>query len=215
MARTKVNGETMEGSEKDTNSAQILEKVFITCDNTYEDVIRYNSQGTKVYFDDSPGKLLSLTEEQIKELPRDLKIKYDQAVVNHERLSKEDPAWTEIQKRLKIQQVDYASPMAKIEGNKTKPGLVTRNARVDKVDYWRSKGYEVATPEHLVNPTMRQVEGHFEISKLGATESVLMVTTAENKQALLDEIAAKRKAAGERLDEANKRAIHDAGFKTE
>lgn len=215
MARTKTSLDSAESSEKDVNSTKVLDKVFITCDNTYEDVLRYDSQGTKVYFDDSPGKLLNLTEDQIKELPRDLKIKYDHAVANHERLSKEDPAWSEIQRRLKIQQVDYASPMAKIEGNKTKPGLVTRNARVDKVDYWRSKGYEIATPDHLVNPTMRQVEGHFEISKLGTTESVLMVTTAENKQALLDEMAAKRKAAGERIDEANKRAIHDAGFKTE
>lgn len=215
MPRTK----SAEGSEMETQKVEkpsgVLERVFITCDNTYEDVLRYDSQGVKVYFSDEPGKLIKLSDDQMKDLPRDLRVKYDQAIINHDRLSKEDPAWVEIQRKLKINQADYASPMDKIEGNKTKPGLVTRNARIDKIDYWRSKGYEIATPEHMASPTMRQVEGHYEISKMGTVESVLMVTTEANKNALLEERVMKNKLAGERIEEAGKRSLRDAGFKPE
>lgn len=215
MPKTKSANDNLDVVSKSESSSKILDKVFINSDNTYEDVIRYEQQGTKVYFSDEPGKLLKLTDEQLSGLSRDLRIKYDQAFINHERLSKEDPAWIEIQRKLKIQQADYASPMEKIEGNRTKPGLVTRNARVDKVDYWRSKGYEIATPEHLVNPSMRQVEGHFEISKMGTVESILMVTTEKNKNALLEERETKRRQAGERIEEAGKKTLRDAGFKPE
>lgn len=201
-------------TKKAESAPPVLEKVFITKDNTFEDVLRFVQQGTTVYFDDAPGKLLVLSDEQVKELPSLERVKYDQARVNHDRLSKEDPAWIEVLRRIQVKQADYASPMDKIEGNIPKPGLVKRNARIDKVDYWRKRGFEVAQPDHLADAKMRKVEGHYEVSRDGQVESVLMVTTQENWDSLMAQRAARKKRKIEAVSEAQERNLQNMGYKT-
>lgn len=214
MANTEGAVSEKKATKKAETATKVLDKVFITKDNTFEDVLRFIQQGTTVYFDDAPGKLIELTDEQVKELPSLERVKYDQARVNHERLSKEDPAWLEVLRRLQINQTDYASPMDKIEGNVPKPGLVKRNARVDKVDYWRKRGFEVAQPEHLADAKMRQVEGHYEVSRNGQVESVLMVTTQENWDRLMTQRAERRKKKVQAIKEAQERNLRNMGYKT-
>lgn len=214
MANTEGAVSEKKATKKAETATKVLDKVFITKDNTFEDVLRFIQQGTTVYFDDAPGKLIELTDEQVKELPSLERVKYDQARVNHERLSKEDPAWLEVLRRLQINQTDYASPMDKIEGNVPKPGLVKRNARVDKVDYWRKRGFEVAQPEHLADAKMRQVEGHYEVSHNGQVESVLMVTTQENWDRLMTQRAERRKKKVQAIKEAQERNLRNMGYKT-
>lgn len=183
--------EARRGKRKDMDKAP--PRRFVTASTPTEDVVAWDKAGDQVFFTEETPEL---PEDVLKELSKLTLIKYQQTLEIKKRLAEDDPDWSEINKGLKISQSAYASPTDIAFGNVAKPGLHTRLVREDRVGYWERRGYVMATPKHMDDPKMRQVEGHYEHGTIGAPKEYLMVTTDENRKRLMKQ----RDEARERLD---------------
>lgn len=59
-------------------------KVFITVDNTIEDVVKYNEEGIDVFFCDDVDRMIELSKEDLKLLPKALVTRYNISKQTHE-----------------------------------------------------------------------------------------------------------------------------------
>jgi hypothetical protein len=57
--------------------------VFITIDNSIENVLQYIKDEVEVFFKDDVGSFLELSEEDFKQLPKNVKTKYNTAKKTH------------------------------------------------------------------------------------------------------------------------------------
>jgi len=188
------------GKRKDMDKP--AERRFVVASTKPEDVVAWDEAGDQVFFtEESP----ELSEDVLKKLSKLTLIKYQQTLEIKKRLAEDDPEWSEINKTLQVSQSAYASPTDIAFGNVAKPGLQTRLVREDRVGYWERKGYVMATPKHMLDAKMRNVEGHFEHGTIGAPKEYLMVTTDENRKRLM----AERDERRTRLDEQQRNSIRE------
>lgn len=164
--------------QKTTKSSKRSKKVYISVDNTIEDVVQSENEGASIYFESDLGKFMELPEEVVTSLSKGNQARYFTSYYLWRKALEMEkaPATPGIQ-------IDgrYARASARLEVGGRKPGMHYAwidppTGRVKE----RYEGYEFASDENL-QTVDKSASGIPVIhGRDGREELVLMVTSEEN-----------------------------------
>lgn len=99
---------TSRGSNGDTPSGKTFQspkEIEITIDNTFDEVLRYDAEGARIFFACEKGRFLALSEAQVEKLSSWTRRVYSVMKAQNAILEAEDPEIVEINRRLTVDQI--------------------------------------------------------------------------------------------------------------
>lgn len=200
---------------KTIKKEKMPKRVVISIDNTYEDVIQYQSKGYSIFFADGEGELLELTPEQRKKLnPYNAK-KYETA----KQIVEKTLDLTSIKtSHMKFEpKATFASATNRLKIENGKPGMHYAWKRQDELQMCMYEGFKICQDPNVKTFGMfdeygSSLEGSTHYVKAnGEIELVLMEIPQERADArrkAIEDLSKKRNAA---VDDAIKAELEALG----
>ena len=178
MGKVKISEETNVSGDNGDNgvSGDIRDfggKVIISIDNQISDVLKYDSNGKDIYFDDEEGRFLDIPEDVVKELSLITKQRYKLAKKVHEDIVKETEKYgsgIEYLSKIKISG-KHASATEKLRVHQKEKGMHVCYKRPDEVQSSLADGYRIAKNVKTFNSDVGSV--HY-VGSYGEPELILM-----------------------------------------
>ena len=198
-----------------TKEEKTPKRVFISIDNTYEDVIQYQHEGYSLFFADGEGELLILTDEQKKKLNLFNAEKYRiaEAIIN-KTLDLSSIKTIHMEFRPKAA---YASATNRMRIENGRPGMHYAWKRPDELQMCMYEGFKICQDPLIKTFGMFDENGsslegstHY-VQANGEIELVLMEIPQERSDArrkAIEDLSKKRNAA---VDAAIKAELESLG----
>jgi hypothetical protein len=164
------SGSKAAGSVEQTKNPSGVKKYIIDSGAAPEDVLRLDSEGADLVFEQTE-KFLPLSDAVVSKLGRVNKLRYTTAKEFHDSWRGAEHA--EFVERFKVDRQMIGSATNRMDAKPTSKGLFARWTRPDRVEEMLGKGYKVLQADEAKS-YLGSKGGHHEIGKLGQTELVLM-----------------------------------------
>ena len=198
------NVETTETKKKPGRKPKISNSSkppIISVDTSISDMLQYDSDGCLLAFDTSPEGFKKLSDEVIKELSFDNKMRYRYAQDFHKKEAGEDKE--EWKDRIVVTE-EYSSPIERTQVKNADPDSSYYLATPNKIGKHQKRGFRLLGDSE---PESIGLSGKKTIGTLGNEELVLMKTTKENSEKLKQE----KKTKNEWRKGNIEGSIHDLG----
>jgi acylphosphatase len=181
----------------------------ISLDTTMEDVVRFDSEGLKLFFESTPGRFKELTEEDVRKLSARGKESYLQALMSYNREKAAKPtAGIQMQPERAMAQSRMAIDATPEFFAKYHPCW----KRPDELQRAQLEGYSFATAQDGVKGFSSNSEnGSITIGVAGNTELVLMKIPRETYEMRQRVITDKSKAAAKTAEAVGAAEIDKVG----